>query len=126
MKSSLEEYVKEFYIVKNEADKYKKLADEDNKEIKKLMQNNNLTEFKTTNGLLAKITIQNRESFNEDKLIEKLKELNVKTPIKTVEVIDYDALEDAIYNNVLDATKIIDCKQNKQVVTLKVSEQKGE
>lgn len=121
----LNDYIEEFYIVKNEVDKYKKIADEDNKKIKEFMEKANLTEFETSNGLVAKVSIQKRESFNEDKLITKLKELNICKPIKTIEVIDYEALEDVIYNNELDATKISDCKQTKEIQVLKVSEKKG-
>ena len=121
----LNDYIEEFYIVKNEADKYKKIADDDNKKIKELMEKANFTEFETSNGLVAKVSIQKRESFNEDKLIAKLKELNICKPIKTIEVIDYEALEDVIYNNELDATKISDCKQIKEVQVLKVNKKKG-
>ena len=121
----LNDYIEEFYIVKNEVDKYKKIADDDNKKIKKLMEKANFTEFETSNGLVAKVSIQKRESFNEDKLITKLKELNICKPIKTIEVIDYEALEDVIYNNELDATKISDCKQIKEVQVLKVNKKKG-
>lgn len=121
----LNDYIEEFYIVKNEVDKYKKIADDDNKKIKELMEKANFTEFETSNGLVAKVSIQKRESFNEDKLITKLKELNICKPIKTIEVIDYEALEDVIYNNELDATKISDCKQIKEVQVLKVNKKKG-
>lgn len=122
----LNNYIEEFYIVKSEADKYKKLAEENNKKIKELMEQSDLTEFTTENGLIAKITIQNRESFIEPKLIEALKKLELTDVIKTVEVIDYDELENAIYNGLVDAATLSEFKETKQIQTLKVSKKKGE
>lgn len=124
--SILNNTIRMFYDDKQQLDYYKKATDKSNKEIKELMQQLDTEEFETDNGLIAKMSIQNRESFNEEKLITKLKELNVTAPIKTIEVIDYEALEDVIYNNILDATKITDCKQSKEVITLKVTKKKGE
>lgn len=113
-----------FYEDKKQLDTYKKSTDEYNKEIKKLMNELNKTEFETDSGLVAKINIQNRESFNEDKLIEKLKELKGNTAIKTKEYVDMDELEDLIYNGYIDAAQLSSCKVSKEVVTLKVSERK--
>lgn len=122
----LENYIEEFYIVKNEADKYKKLAEEDNKQIKDLMNKLDKDEYITENGLQAKITIQNRESFNEPLLISKLTELNHTEIIDLVPTINYDKLEDAIYNGKIDASILSEFKETKQVVTLKVTRKKGE
>lgn len=122
----LNEQIKLFYADKEELDKYKKSTDEYNKQIKDLMQQLNTNIFATDNGLIAKIIVQNRDSFIEDKLLLKLKELGITTPIKTIEVVDYSELENVIYNGQLDASELTNCKENKKVVTLKVSEKKGE
>lgn len=115
-----------FYQDKQELDKYKKSTDSYGKEIKELMQKLNKTEFETDNGLLeAKITIQNREDFNEDKLIQKLKDLGKTDIIQTKEYIDMDMLENAIYQDYIDASELTDCKVSKQVTVLKVSKKKG-
>lgn len=114
-----------FYEDKQQFDYYKKETDKTNKEIKELMQQLDTGEFETDNGLVAKMNIQKRESFNEAKLLEKLKTLGVTTPIKTIEVVDMDLLEDTIYNGQLDASKLSDCKQVKEVITLKVNKKKG-
>lgn len=113
-----------FYADKKQLDNYKKSTEEYNKEIKKLMNQLNKTEFETDNGLVAKINVQNRESFNEDKLIAKLKELNGTAAIKTKEYVDMDELEDLIYNGELDASELTSCKVSKEIITLKVSERK--
>lgn len=116
--------IESFYEDKKQLDIYKKSTEEYNKEIKKLMNQLNKTEFETDNGLVAKITVQNRESFNEDKLIEKLKLLNGHAAIKTKEYVDMDELENLIYNGQIDASQLSSCKVSKEVTTLKVSERK--
>ena len=113
-----------FYADKKQLDIYKKSTEEYNKQIKETMNQLNKTEFETDNGLIAKITIQNRESFNEDKLIAKLKELKGNAAIKTKEYVDMDELENLIYNGELDASELTSCKVSKEVITLKVSERK--
>ena len=120
----LNSVIESFYEDKKQLDNYKKSTDEYNKEIKKLMSELNKTEFETDKGLVAKITVQNRESFNENKLISKLKELNGTSAIKTKEYVDMDVLEDLIYNGKINASELTSCKVSKQVVTLKVSERK--
>ena len=118
--------IQAFYGDKQNLDVYKKTTDEYNKEIKKVMTDRNIDEFVTEDGIVAKLSIQNRESFMDDKLISKLKQLGVTTPIKTVEIVDMDELENVIYNGQLNAAELTDCKQVKQVTTLKVSKKKGE
>lgn len=122
----LEADIEKFFKYKQELDKYKKSTDEMNKEIKKFMKELDLEEFITYNGFKAKVTTSKRESLNESAVIDKLKELNITAPIKTVEVIDYTALEDAIYNGKLDASILSEYKEIKEVVTLKVTESKKE
>ena len=111
---------------KESLDNYKKITDEQNAKIKEILQNNNLTEFIAMNGLVAKLTTQHRETFIDNLLIAKLKELGVTSPIKTVEVVDMDELENVIYNHQLDASELTDCKQVKDILTLKVTEKKGD
>ena len=113
-----------FYEDKQKLDMYKKSTEEYNSEIKKLMSKLDKNEFETDDGLVAKINIQNRESFIDDKLIEKIKELNVSGIIKTKEYVDIDELEDAIYNGRINASELTNCKTSKEVITLKVSQRK--
>lgn len=122
----LELIISEFYENKQKLDIYKKDTDDENKRIKQLMSELNITEFATQNGLIAKTITQKKESFMEDKLLLKLKELGVTSPIKTIEIIDYDELENVIYNNQLNASELTDCKECKEVIMLKVTKKKGE
>lgn len=122
----LDSLIGSFYTKKLKLDEYKKETDTENKRIKELMTELDITEYESTMGEVAKLSIQNRESFMDDKLIAKLKQLGVTTPIKTVEIVDMDELENVIYNGQLNAAELTDCKQVKQVTTLKVSKKKGE
>ena len=122
----LNELIDNYYQDKEQADYFKKMADDFNKTIKSVMQNLEVNEFETNSGLIAKLNVQKRESFVDEKLIAKLKELGVTTPIKTVEVVDMDELENVIYNGSLDASELTNCKQIKEVPVLKVTKKKGE
>lgn len=102
----------------------KKSVDDYSAEIKKLMNELNITEFTTTDGLTAKITNKIKDSFNEDLLVTKLKELNLQEAIDTVEVPNMDKIEDLIYNGKLNASAIAECKTSKQIPTLTVKEVK--
>ena len=122
----LDDMIEYFVEQKEPLEYYKKEVDGANADIKFMMHKLNKNEFTTHMGNTAKVTTQKRESFIDDKLISKLKELGVTSPIKTVEVVDMDELENVIYNGDLDASKLTDCKQVKEVVVLKVSKKKGE
>lgn len=117
--------IKCFYEDKQKLDIYKKSTEKYNSEIKELMSKLDKDVFETDDGLLAKMSIQQRESFDEDKLIEKLKALNGHTAIKTKEYVDMDELENLIYNGHLDASQLSNCKIVKKVITLKVNKRKG-
>lgn len=123
LESELKELVRLFYEDKQQLENYKKSTEEYNKSIKDIMNELDLTEFES-DDLIAKIGVQNRESFNEEKLIEKLKSLNINGVIKTKEYVDMDALENAIYNELLDASELTPCKEVKVVTTLKVTKKK--
>lgn len=123
-KRILNTIISTFYKNRKELDHYKKETDLQSKEIKEIMNELDKTEFETDTGLIAKITTQKRESFDEDKLLEKIKDLNLLHLIKTKEYVDMDELENAIYNGDLDAKELTPCKETKQIITLKVTEVK--
>lgn len=114
-----------FYEDKQLFDKYKKSTEEYNAEIKELMKKLNKDQFETDGGLIAKVSVQKRESFDENKLIAKLKDLKTEGIIKTKEYVDMDELENLIYNGILNASELTNCKEVKTVTTLKVSKKKG-
>lgn len=123
-KELLNSIIECFYKDKQTADKYKKSAEEYNKEIKDIMADIRIDEFETDNGLVAKLTHKQSESFNEEKLLAKIKELNIHGIIKTREYVDMEALENAIYNENIDASELSACREIKETVALKVSKKK--
>jgi len=120
--SQLDGLINSYKQNKESLDSYKAQTDELNAEIKKIMQDNNLKKYTTLRGITANLSIQKRESFIDSKLIAKLKALGVTSPIKTVEVVDMDELENVIYNHELDAAELTDCKEVKEILVLKVKE----
>ena len=120
---NLEELIPMYAFNKGELDSYKKLCDDQNAKIKKAMNELHLDEL-DAGGYTAKITIQHRESVNEDKLLAVMKMFELPC-VKTIEVVDMDALEAYLYNNSDKlpeglAEKLSACKTTNEVVTLKV------
>ncbi len=78
-----------------------------------------------TNIAKAAISYQHRNSMNEDKCIEILKQ-NCKKEvlvdvIKTKEYVDYEALESLIYNGKIAAQKLEPAQSETIITTLKVT-----
>lgn len=124
-KQALKDTIKRFFLNKTEYDSYKKLVDADNAGIKEIMMEHNLKEFEV-DGIVAKCSIQERESFNEEMLLQIVKKSKVKGIVKKKEYVDADALESAIYNGEFDAAILEPAREIKQVVTLKVARKKKE
>ncbi len=123
-KKLLNTVIQVYFENKKKLDYLKSMVDSDNKIIKDKMKELNKTEFETGNGLIAKITIQNRDSLNEEKAILKLKELGITSAIKTKEYLDLEEIENLIYNQKLNPAELEDCQIKKEVVTLSVKEKK--
>lgn len=118
-KEQLKELIPQYAFNKGELDSYKKLCDKDNALIKALMQEDNLNEF-DTDTYTAKISVQQRQSIDEDKLLDIVKDMDRPDLIKTKEYVDMDLLEKAIYNEEINANDLSTCMNTKEVVTLKV------
>ena len=121
----LQELMPHYQLNKHAMDSYKKIVDKDNKEIKMIMLESQLPEF-IVGDIKATCSVSERESFIEEALIEKLKEMNVDGVIKLKEYVDMDALENAIYNGELNAAELASCQTKKEVVTLRVTKIKEE
>ena len=122
-KEQLNELIPQYAFNKGEMDSYKKLCDKDNAAIKALMQEDNLNEYNTETHT-AKISVQNRQTMNEDKLLDIVKDMDRFDLIQTKEYVDMDLLEKAIYNGEIKAEELESCMSTKEVVTLKVSVRK--
>lgn len=116
----LRELIQRYQLNKSEMDSYKNVVDKDNKEIKMIMLESQLSEF-IVGDIKATCSVSEREDFIEEALIEKLKEMKVDGVIKMKEYIDMDALENAIYNGELNAAELASCQTKKEVVTLRVT-----
>ena len=123
--SKLDELIPLYYEHNELVKKHKKVADKANKEIKKIMAEQDITEF-ATNGLVAKVSVSERVDLMEDVLMEKIKELGIKGIIKTKEYIDMDALETALYNGLINPAMLAQAQTKKEVVTLRVRQEKKE
>lgn len=124
---SLERLIPQYAANKSELDGYKALCDEENKAIKDVMGSYALQHY-TAGGYKAVRTVQKRESMNEELLLEIAHKHGLTDIIKTREYIDYDALENALYNDRIPKAVIEEmdnAKEVKFVVTLKVSKVKA-
>ena len=125
MSNRLDELVPLYYEHNELVKKHKKVADKANKEIKEIMAEQGITEF-ATNGLVATVSVSERVDLMEDILIEKIKELGIKGIIKTKEYVDMDALETALYNGLINPAMLAQAQTKKEVVTLRVRQEKKE
>lgn len=126
METDLNQLIDLFYSNKQQLEKYKKATEICNKEIKQGLEELGTNEFETESGLKAKITIQKRESLDEENLIARLLELKADAAVELVPTINWVKLEDMIYNGKLDAAELIPYKNVKEIKTLKVVEVKGD
>ena len=123
--SKLDDLIPLYYEHNELVKKHKKVADKANKEIKKIMAEQGITEF-ATNGLIATVSVSERVDLMEDVLMEKIKELGIKGIIKTREYIDMDALETALYNGLINPAMLAQAQTKKEVVTLRIRQEAKE
>lgn len=122
----LDTIIPQFYKDKAEMDKFKKVADAENKKIKQLMLDAN-EDTHEAGEYVARQSVSERESLNEDKLIEVLKKHEIPGVIKTKEYVDMNALESYLYHNEMTkgfAADLDRCKTTTEVVTLRVTKNK--
>lgn len=115
-----------YFTNNSEMKDYKKICDTQNTKIKEMMKAESITE-KVTDLYTAKVSVETRESFIEEKLIEVLRKYGIVAPIKTKEYVDMEVLEDILYKGVLSPSLIEDldkCKDVKEIVKLRVAKNK--
>jgi len=128
----LDELIPQFAKHKEEAGKLKEKCDMENITIKEIMAAENVKKYEA-GGYQVNYIESNREKMNEEKLLgllhkhfskKQLKELKL---VKMVEQIDENALENAIYNNLVGAefvTEMASCKESTTVVSIKLTKRK--
>lgn len=117
LNSALDEYYEcnsAFNSIKHNRDVY-------NDFIKGLMKSNNINKYSTDDGVNASLTITNKPKYNEEAMIEYLRQFNIPDLIKTKEYIDMEVLEDCLYHNQIDAVQLAPFKEDKLTETLRVT-----
>lgn len=121
----LKQLIERFGANNEQVKALKKLTDADNAEIKQLMVAGNLSSVES-DTFVATYSVTKQESFDETKLLDKIKELGLTNVIKTVEVVDMELLESAIYDGEVSGADLADCKVIKEIPKLLVKLKKKE
>ncbi len=122
----LKELVEVYGKHDNELKKLKTTCDKEKETIKEMMTEQDL-DNESYGGFTVTKIIQKRESFDEDKAIEILKNGGINEVVKTKEYLDMNALENAMYNGKINkeiALQLDSCRSVKEVITLKCSKTK--
>jgi hypothetical protein len=124
--ATLDELIPEYANNKSNLDHYEKVCKLQNADIKKQMEELDEVEH-TAGGYTVKRIVSERESMNEERLLEMLKKHNVPDVIKTKEYVDMDALEKYLYNTELSdemAADLNSCREIKEVVQIRLGKEK--
>lgn len=124
--NDLDTLIPQYAENKAELDSYKKICDKENAEIKAVMADFALQHYEA-GGYKATYSVSERESMNEEMLLEIAHNRGIPEIVKTKEYIDFDALEDAIYNGRISQEVLLEmnkAREVKEVVTLRVSKVK--
>lgn len=121
--AKLNELIPKYVINKDEYESYKAIVEREKKQIKSLLTDIGETEWQVGNN---KVVAQERvtQTVNEDKLVEYLKSINATDCIKTIEIIDSDKLESAIYHGIITSDQVKEMQAfytEKKTVALKLS-----
>ena len=124
---NLSEAIDSYKESKDKENFLKKENDIKNKEIKDYMSLHDMTSA-SSDKYTVTLSVQNKESLNEELAIEIIKEnlggALLNSVIKTKEYIDEDALEKLVYNGDFDASVLTKAKIVKPITTLRVTKKK--
>ena len=139
-KETLEEIVERYGRLKAEVNSYTKQINSDNSSIKSQMTKLNIKNFESEN-YVASYSVITSESFDEDKLISKLRSMTVEViedgvsvekPIADAlglieykPVVKMDVLENAIYNGKISAASLSSCVIKNETGRLTIKERKN-
>ena len=125
---TLDELIPRYGEDNTELNGLKKIVADENSKIKELMKESKMDEA-TSGDWVAKITVKKSESFNDEKLLNIIKQLGLHNIIKTKEYVDMDAMEEAIYNGTITQDMLLEiskAREVKETVVLNVKKKKGE
>ena len=126
MKTKLEKLIPEYAKNKAFLDDYTNICKKQNAEIKKIMSKSKLDKYEA-DGYKVTYSETEREKFNEEKLLELAHAKNIKI-IKKKEYIDFDLLENLIYNNKISKEVLMEIDKYRETsvtVTLRISKTKN-
>ena len=126
--NDLDKLIPQYASNKSELDNYKKICDKENAQIKAIMKDFAVQNYEA-DGYVASYSISQRETLNEEMLLEIAHRYGIPEIVKVKEYIDFDALERAIYNNKISDDVLLEmdkAKETKEVVTLRVKKKKQE
>ena len=124
---SLEELIPRYALNKAELDSYTKICKEENEQIKAQLVELGQDEY-SAGGYKVKRIVAVKESMDEAKLLEVLRQNGIDVAIKTKEYVDMNALEAYLYNNVPStdlARQLESCRTTSETVQLRLSKVKA-
>lgn len=126
----LDTLIPQYAMNKLELDSYKEICDKENKQIKEEMDRLSQSNY-TAGDYTAKISIQNKITMDENKLLTVMKKYNISSVVKTKEYVDMEALENYLYHIDESENKelfedIDKCRNVKEVTQLRIVKKKGE
>lgn len=124
---SLETLIPQYAANKSELDSYTKICKEENEQIKAALVELGENEY-SAGGYTVKRIVAVKESMNEEKLIEVLRQNGLDVAIKTREYVDMNALEAYLYNNEPSADlarQLESCRTTTETVQLRLSKTKA-
>lgn len=125
--TTLDELIPQYAFNKNELDSYTKICKEENEQIKAQLVDLGEDTY-STGGYTVKRIVAVKESMNEAKLLEVLRQNGINSAIKTKEYVDMDALEAYLYNNAPSADlarQLEACRTTSETVQLRLSKTKS-
>lgn len=123
---SLETLIPQYAANKSELDSYTAICKKENEQIKAILADLGENEY-SAGGYTVKRIVAVKESMNEAKLIEVLRQHGIDVAIKTREYVDMDALEAYLYNNMPStdlARQLEECRTTSETVQLRLSKTK--
>lgn len=125
--NTLDELIPQYAQNKAELDSYTKICKEENEQIKAQLVELGENEY-SAGGYTVKRIVATKESMNEAKLLEVLRQNGIDAAIKTKEYVDMDALEAYLYNNAPSAEfarQLEGCRTTSETVQLRISKAKS-
>lgn len=124
---TLDELIPQYAFNKGELDSYTKICKDENEKIKAHLIALGENEY-SVGGYTVKRIVATKESMNEAKLLEVLRQNGIDEVIKTKEYVDMDALEAYLYNNTPSvelARQLEGCRTTTETVQLRLSKTKA-